>query len=200
MQRRADSISPDSCTNRVSMLDEPMRGQIRYIAGSCIGKLLFNLQQQIKTKLHFSATRTLLLQVNFLEELKVCEGDIISSTNDAASLGEMAYKQGQSHGLTYISDAAFHFFVKLYQKVEEICTNDFLHSNLVTCQPQLELILQEDQSLLQVWFDLFKACDEGNEEYLIDLFCSVINNYSKISRSETLKRFKDKLPRKKNRH
>lgn len=99
--------------------------------------------------------------------------------------------------MTYISDAAFHFFVKLYQRVEEICTNDFLHSNLVTCQPQLELILQEDQSLLQVWFDLFKACDEGNEEYLIDLFCSVINNYSKISISETLKRFKEKLPRKK---
>jgi hypothetical protein len=108
-----------------------------------------------------------------------------------------------------MGDIAFRFFLALFRKAKAVQTCPYLHLNLENVLQMSTFEIKQDQSLLDMWLDLFKSADdtpapkveaidaELELQLQLDNFDSIVGHFAKIHLSELIHKFKEELPRKK---
>lgn len=196
-------------------LSAPIRRKIRYIAGACVKHVKVQVEKSLSSKLHIATEEarvsraSLYRQQRFLSSLRIHESEVTTTTADPESLGEVESKQGQSHGLTHVSDEAFDFFLALYLSLQPKHSAPFFHLYDSELFNHTRSLLFKDDDLLKRWFALFPGEEatphdpvcavevEMIAEMKLDMYHQLVEYFMKISFSENLFNFKIKIPKKK---
>ena len=173
----------------------PIEAKVRYLAGACVAKIRWRLQEHLKAKLTSSQPtmqrKYIRDQLTLLSQLQKSEAEIVTTTEHPQSLEEITHKQGRSHGLTHVGDTTYDFFCSLFKAVKQKLRPQELQLHLSTIHTTVRQTVRENENLLDQWMKLFLISqDEERKEMemtlVISLYHAVTDHYIKIILSDTL--------------
>ncbi|XP_061171689.1 uncharacterized protein LOC133181165 [Saccostrea echinata] len=182
------------------------KNKVRYLAGRCVYKIRRRLQDSVLHRLG-STSRKMKALCNLdykkqaiLQKLRIKEEDV--NTNDQTVL-EIKAKQGESRGLTIVSEPVFKFFISLHRAIQSSLTIEHINFHTENIHQFLRNKIDENYSLIQEWISICKIPTDSDIEdeivlqLIIELFQDISEHFIKLSLVDSLKEFKRQVPRKK---
>jgi len=196
----------EAVTDHPVELISSSKSKIRYLAGACVHKIAKRLRESVLRKMGQCTKRSKLsIKLDYkkqalLKQFRINEQDL--SDNDE-SMAEINFKQGQSRGLTIVSDIVFDFFLALNAVVQQKLSPEQIDLHFEELHHKCRYAVDNDDVLLERWIALFEIQNDDEIEdelfltLIMELYKDITEHFIRIAFVDSLKNFKRSVPRKK---